>query len=41
MRVKYTDYAVGRSEVRILDDEEEVKDEPKPKPSPTPTPKKP
>lgn len=41
MRVKYTDYAVGRSEVRILDDEEEVKEEPKPKPSPTPTPKKP
>ena len=37
MRVKYTDYAVGRSEVRILDDEEEVKEEPKP----TPTPKKP
>jgi outer membrane lipoprotein-sorting protein len=41
MRVKYTDYAVGRSEVRILDDEEEVKEEPKPSPSPTPTPKKP
>lgn len=39
MRVKYTDYAIGRSEVRILDDEEEVKEEPKP--SPTPTPKKP
>lgn len=39
MRVKYADYAVGRSEVRILDDEEEVKEEPKP--TPTPTPKKP
>ncbi len=37
MRVKYTDYAVGRSEVRILDDEEEVKEEPKPSPTPTPT----
>ncbi len=39
MRVKYTGYALGRSEVRILDDEEEVKEEPKP--TPTPTPKKP
>ena len=37
MRVKYTDYAVGKSEVRIVDDEEETKEEPKP----TPTPKKP
>ena len=35
MRVKYTNYAVGRSEVRILDDV------PDPKPTPTPTPKKP
>lgn len=33
MRVKYTDYKVGRSEVRILDDD--------PTPKPTPTPKKP
>lgn len=33
MRVRYTDYAVGRSEVRILDDD--------PTPTPTPTPKKP
>jgi len=41
MRVKYTAYAIGRSDVRILDDEEEVKDEPKPAPTPTPTPKKP
>jgi hypothetical protein len=35
MRVKYTDYAVGRSEVRILDDV------PDPTPTPSPTPKKP
>ncbi len=40
LRVKYNNYRVGRSEVRILDDEEEIKEE-KPKPSPTPTPKKP
>lgn len=33
MRVKYTDYSVGRSEVRILDDD--------PTPTPSPTPKKP
>lgn len=33
MRVKFTDYSVGRSEVRILDDE--------PTPTPSPTPKKP
>lgn len=39
MRVKYNNYEIGKSEVRILDDEEEVKEEPKP--SPTPTPKKP
>jgi hypothetical protein len=43
MRVKYTNYSVGRSEVKILDDEVEVQEEPKPtaKPTPTPTPKKP
>ncbi len=35
MRVKYTEYKVGRSDVRILDD---VAD---PKPTPSPTPKKP
>ncbi len=40
LRVKYNNYRVGRSEVRILDDDEEIKEE-KPKPSPTPTPKKP
>lgn len=39
IRVKYTNYRQGRSDVRILDDEQEVKDEPKP--TPTPTPKKP
>ncbi|MBK8812363.1 MAG: hypothetical protein IPN69_16765 [Acidobacteria bacterium] len=39
VRVKYANYRVGRSEVRILDDtEEEVKD---PKPTPTPAVKKP
>ena len=35
MRVRYADYAVGRTEVRILDDD------PTPTPTPTPTPKKP
>lgn len=40
VRVKYKDYAIGRSEVRVLDDDEPIKEE-KPKPSPTPTPKKP
>ena len=39
VRVKYNNYAIGKSEVRILDDDQEVKEEPKP--SPTPTPKKP
>ncbi len=33
MRVKYTEYSVGRTEVRILDDD--------PTPTPSPTPKKP
>lgn len=37
MRVNYTGYNVGKSEVRILDDEETVEETPKP----TPTPKKP
>lgn len=41
VRVKYTNYAVGRSEVKILDDEEEVQEETKPAPSPTPPVKKP
>ena len=35
MKVKYTDYKVGRSEVRILDDVPDAK------PTPSPTPKKP
>ncbi len=39
VRVKYSNYRVGRTDVKILDDEQEVKDDPKP--SPTPTPKKP
>lgn len=39
MRVKYYNYRLGRSDVKILDDETEVKDEPTP--TPTPTPKKP
>ncbi len=34
MRIKYTNYAIGRTEVRILDDDEPV-------PTPTPTPDKP
>lgn len=37
LRVKYTNYKQGRSEVRILDDTEDVQETPKP----TPTPKKP
>lgn len=39
MRVKYTDYKLGRTDVRIVG-EEDVVDE-KPTPSPRPTPKKP
>jgi len=38
MRVKYTNYKVGRTEVRILDDDEPAS--PTPTPSPSPTPKK-
>lgn len=37
IRVRYSNYRVGRSDVRILDDDTPVK----PEPSPTPTPKKP
>lgn len=37
MRVKYTDYKVGRTEVRILDDDPT----PTPTPTPSPTPKQP
>ena len=41
MRVAYTSYRLGRSEVRILDDDQPVKPSPTPTPTPTPTPKKP
>jgi hypothetical protein len=42
VRVKYANYRIGRSDVRILDAEEEVKEEkPAPKPTPTPAVKKP
>ncbi|MDQ6785300.1 MAG: outer membrane lipoprotein-sorting protein [Acidobacteriota bacterium] len=41
MRVKYTDYRQGRSDVKILDEEAVPEDAPKPKPTPSPTPKKP
>lgn len=37
MRVRYTDFKLGRTEVRILDDDETVE----PEPSPSPTPQKP
>lgn len=37
MKIKYYNYRIGRSDVKIGDDEVEVKDDPKP----TPTPKKP
>lgn len=39
IRVKYSNYRVGRSDVKILDGEEEVKEETTP--TPTPSPKKP
>jgi hypothetical protein len=44
MRVKYTNYRQGKSEVKILDDDEpvnEVKPPTQQKPTPAPTPKKP
>lgn len=41
LRVKYSNYRVGRSDVKVLDEETEVKEEPQTKPTPTPTPKKP
>ena len=41
MRVKYFNYRVGRSDVKIGDDEIEVKDDPKPTPTPSPATKKP
>ena len=39
VRVKYSNYRIGKSEIKIMDDEQEVKEETKP--TPTPTPKKP
>lgn len=36
IRVKYEDYAQGRSSVKVLDDETPVEDNPPPTPSPTP-----
>ena len=41
MRVKYTDYKQGRSDVRILDDEAPADPKPTPTPKPSPSPKKP
>ncbi len=42
VRVTYSDYRLGRSDVRILDDEEPVKEEtPQPTPTPAATTKKP
>jgi len=41
VRVKYTNYRQGKSDVRVIDDVEEPKEETKPTPSPSPTPKKP
>lgn len=40
IRITYKGYTLGKSEVRILDEDEPIKEE-KPKPTPTPTPKKP
>ncbi len=40
IRVRYSNYTQGRSDVRVLDDDQEIKEE-TPKPKPTPTPKKP
>ena len=36
MRVKYSNYRVGKTEVKVGDDEQEVKEETKPTPAPTP-----
>lgn len=42
IRVRYSNYTQGKTDVRILDDNEEIKEEkPAPKPTPSPTPKKP
>ncbi|MBA2380002.1 MAG: hypothetical protein H0V76_10570 [Blastocatellia bacterium] len=36
MKVTYDDYRVGRSDVRVLDTDEDIQDEPLPTPSPSP-----
>jgi hypothetical protein len=41
LRVKYTDYRLGRSDVRIIDDPGDAKPTPSPSPTPSPLPKKP
>ena len=41
MRIKFSDYSVGRTDVRILDDVADPQPKPSPIPTPTPTPKKP
>lgn len=41
VRVKYTNYRQGKSDVRVVDDIVETKEETKPTPTPSPTPKKP
>jgi hypothetical protein len=41
MRVKYYNYRVGKTEVKVGDEEVEVKENTKPTPAPSPTPKKP
>lgn len=40
-RVRYKDYKLGRSDVKLVGEEEIVKDEPAPSPTPPPLPKKP
>jgi len=40
IRVRYSNYTQGRTDVKVLDDDQEIKEE-TPKPKPTPTPKKP
>jgi hypothetical protein len=41
VRVKYTNYRQGKSDVKVLDAEDEVKEETKPSPTPSPSPQKP
>lgn len=35
VRISYKNYRIGRSEVKILDDDQEIQEEPKPTPTPT------